>query len=206
MPFTSPLPYVYLFLLMSSQAACAANPIAENDIDDPQKSAENPSEKTQNKRPLNDHVETIVIDSLTDLKNNRQKWQKSGIVSYDYEYIQQCLDCTPVKTQFIALTIKQNQLDPIYDQRTQQPLTKTKKGASLIHTINNWFHLIEEKIKTNKDSFFSVDYYPVSGQPRQLFLMDEQAKKSRYFFRAAVPVKIEYPNASHNNNTINSQK
>jgi len=205
MPFTSPLPYVYLLLLMSSQAACAANPIVENDLNTPQKSAD----KTPHTQSLNDQnnaVETIVIDSLTDLKNNRQKWQKSGIVSYDYEYIQQCLDCAPVKTQFIALTIKQNQLDPIYDQRTQQPLTQTKKGALLIHTIADWFHLIEEKIKTNKDSFFSVDYYPVSGQPRQLFLMDEQAKKSRYFFRAAVPVKIEYPNTSPNNTTMNSQK
>lgn len=205
MPFTSPLPYVYLFLLMSSQTACAANPIVENDLDTPQKS----TKKTQQIRSLNDQndaVETIVIDSLTDLKNNQQKWQKSGIISYDYEYIQQCLDCAPVKTQFIALTIKQNQLDPIYDQRTQQPLTQTKKGALLIHTIADWFHLIEEKIKANKDSFFSVDYYPVSGQPRQLFLMNEQAKKSRYFFRAAVPVKIEYPHSSPNNATMNAQK
>ncbi|HHC73869.1 MAG TPA: hypothetical protein ENK78_02155 [Thiothrix sp.] len=205
---TLPLSYLSVFLLMSSQVACAANPTIDTDDTSIQNTPKSQSlTLSEANRGVNNEADDIeIIDPLTDLKNNQRKWQKSGIVSYDYEYIHQCLDCAPVKTHYMALTVKQNQLDPIYDQRTQAPLKSTQKGSLLIHTINDWFYLIEEKIQKNTDAFFSVEYYPISGQPRQLFLTDQQAKKSHYFFRAAIPLKVDYAstsiNANHNNKAI----
>ncbi|MGV6808749.1 MAG: DUF6174 domain-containing protein [bacterium] len=209
---TSPLSYVSMFLLISSQIACAANPTM--DTDDPHLNRQETSSlqaQTVNSANHNTSHETskkteqtadytAILDPLTNLKNNQRKWQKSGMVSYDYEYIKQCFDCTPTKTHYLALTIKQNQLDPIYDQRTQAPLKSTSKGALLIHTVNDWFHWIEKKITQNTDAFFSVEYYPISGQPRQLFVTDQQAKKSHYFFRAAIPLKVDDTNISNDHN------
>jgi len=150
----------------------------------------NPETNTKPTSPIQ-HTQTQALSpEHTQLSQSRAKWQSTGMVAYEYEYIHQCVDCGKSSGyQVMDVAIDDDQV-----KINNRQLTHSAKDSSKPQTgwaIVDWFSLIEGYLTDQDNRFLQVEYNPLSGQPLKLKVLDGEGETVIHILKPAIPVRVD---------------